>query len=323
MAHFDYTRSKPNDFWIHQLISSDVDISQFLNRYRIARAPQCPTADCDAQCISVRILSNRELSRNRLPFRWKCSRNDCNGSLPFLYGSYLDGTRLSLGKQICLIYKYFTGRNAKESAKELDIGYLTVTRYFRFYRRCISHYMQHNFYVNFQFNINYAIQWDEAAFVKKQKHHRGNTGIHGGRRAKWVLGGVQEQTNYVALKYVLRRDALTLQSFIAQQCPMGATVVTDCWRGYNGLNQRGFMHWNVNHEQGFVHPLSGYHTNMIEGLWQLVRGEFRKYRGMREEELQWFLDEFAFKRNMRLSQEGLWVKLLLVIGAKQSVVSLD
>ena len=311
----------PHDLWIHELIRDKVAVAEFLHRYRIVSAPQCPDSNCAAPCIPERIISERELSRNRLPFRWRCSNPYCHQSLPFLHGSYLENTKLPLGKHILLIYKYYLGRNAKETSKELRIAHSTAKMWFSYFRRCASHYMQNDFYPSFQFNIQYAIQWDEAAFAKKQKHHRGNVGAIGRRQPKWVLGGVQQETGFVALKYVQRRDAANLQAFISAVSPIGATIITDSWGGYLGLDLLGYLHWNVNHEEGFVNPLTGYHTNCIEGLWMLVRSNLRKYKGIKAEHLQTFLDEFAFRRNMNLHRRGLWVNLLLMIGVKQRVIT--
>ena len=136
------------------------------------------------------------------------------------------------------------------------------------------------------------------------------------------LGGVQRGTGYIALKYVQRRDAVNLQSFMSAVSPIGSCMITDCWRGYLGLDALGYIHWNVNHEDGFVNPLSGMHTNTVEGMWALLRGYLRKYRGIRLEQLQSFLDEFAFRRNMSLHRRGLWSNLMLTIGVKQHVVPL-
>ena len=68
-------------------------------------------------------------------------------------------------------------------------------------------------------------------------------------------------------------------------------------------------------------PLTGVHTNTIEGVWSLVRGDLRKYRGLRRNALQLFLDEYAFKRNMRRTDEGVWTKMMLAIGTKQTTTA--
>ena len=101
---------------------------------------------------------------------------------------------------------------------------------------------------------------------------------------------------------------------------MGSVIISDCWSGYAGLSRLGYLQYNVNHEEGFVHPLTGKHTNTIEGFWALVRGHFRKFRGIKEDKLQQYLDAFAFRRNMNLLGDGVWKKMLLVIGAKQHLI---
>ena len=83
----------------------------------------------------------------------------------------------------------------------------------------------------------------------------------------------------------------------------------------------GFYHWTVNHSEGFVDPYHGLHTNTIEGLWSLARDDLKILRGIRESILQIHLDVFAFRRNMSMSDDGLWTKLCCVIGIMQNSVN--
>ena len=87
------------------------------------------------------------------------------------------------------------------------------------------------------------------------------------------------------------------------------------------MNQHGLFHWTVNHSEGFVHPFHGYHTDTIEGLWSLIRSDLRAFRGINEQKLQVHLDVFAFRRNMGMSDDGIWSKLCLVIGKMQHTTS--
>ena len=321
MANVD--RSEPNDIWLNLLLSDPFLIAQFLYRYRIVSAPACPKGSCNGTCTPIRITSARDHARHRFPVKWQCSEPRCNGQRPFCFGSYLHGTHLSVAMHVRLLYKYYLGRTAGEAAAELNVHVNTVETWFSFYRRCVSNWMQNNFYPNFQFDARFATQVDEAHFIKKQKHNRGNPG--GGPFAnrasqKWVLGMTQTETKYIALKHVRNRGGPELEAFIGPLCPIGSAIVSDCWGGYMGLNRLGFLHYNVNHEVGFVHPFTGMHTNTMEGAWALVRGHLRKFRGIKEDNLQEYLDDYAFRRNVK--QTGsVWIKLLLVIGAKQSVVA--
>ena len=99
---------------------------------------------------------------------------------------------------------------------------------------------------------------------------------------------------------------------------LGAVHITDGWKAYFGLNAYGHFHWNLKHNVGFVDPITKWHTNTIEGLWSLIRGDFRRFRGIKPDKLQLFLDEFSFRRNVSLSNDGLWAKLLLAIAKKQN-----
>ena len=303
----------PNDDWIYQLKEQPLRQAQFLVRYKLAKAPQCE--QCLSHCALRSLQVEWLINRNKLPFRWYCSSLDCNTSYAFLHGSYLNGRRLSIFKHIQLLYKFYLKRNAKAAAKELSVGHDTVKEYFDFFRRCINHYMQNHFYPNFQFTNDFAIEWDEAALSAKQKHNRGRY-----REPVWVLGGVQRTTNYILLKQVNLRNQPTVHGIMCAHSEFGATHITDGWGGYFGLNNYGYSHWTVNHSEGFVDPYHGYHTNTIEGLWALIRGDLRGLRGIKADKLQLHLDVFAFRRNMSMSDDGLWSKLLLVIGSMQSFI---
>lgn len=311
---FNPAEPRPTDLWIEELVRDDLKLAEFFHRYRFAQPPQCAT--CNGMCTLHRLTNRRDISRQRLPVIWRCSTPNCNGTRPFLFGSYLQGTHLSLQMHIRLMYKFYRKRNAKEASEELGVGHKTVIGWFAFYRRCIHRFMQMNFYPNFRFSANSAIAWDEACFVKKQKHHRGNVNVH--NREKWVLGGEQEM--WCAMKHVRNREARSLEAFIVPLSPIGAVQVTDGWRGYLGLNAAGFVHFTVNHERGFVDPLTGHHTNSIEGLWALLRGFLRRFRGVTEENLKFYLDDFAFRRNMRLTDGGLFIKMMVVIGTSSRLV---
>ena len=63
------------------------------------------------------------------------------------------------------------------------------------------------------------------------------------------------------------------------------------------------------------------HTNTIECEWSLIRPFLAKFRGIRPEDLQTYLDEYAFRKNMGKTDCGLWRKFLLVVAMKQHIVS--
>ena len=305
---FSVSIKKPHDKWIYSLCLNKHNLSQFLNHYRFVQPPQC--SSCKQTTVPKLLTNNRDLQRNRLPYAWSCS--SCQTSQVFTTNTYFLGCHLSLADHVGLLYKFVLKQNAAEAANELNIGYNAARLYYAFFRECIHDYVQKDFYPNFKFDTQYAIEWDEASLPKKQKHHTGNYNA-----PQWVLGGIQRKTGYICLEHVKERDAQTLQSYIEAHADEDGLHVTDGWKGYHGLNKRGFYHFNVSHKDGFVHPMTKAHTNTIEGAWSLIRYDLRRYRGIKPGELQKYLDEVAFRKNMKLTKEGTWHNLLLVIATKQ------
>ncbi|KAJ4429038.1 hypothetical protein ANN_26034 [Periplaneta americana] len=67
------------------------------------------------------------------------------------------------------------------------------------------------------------------------------------------------------------RDAQTLLRFTRKHVQPNTTIYTDCWRGYDSVNQHQFQHISVNHSLNFVNPVTGVHTNNIESVWRPLR----------------------------------------------------
>ena len=168
--------------------------TEFLRRYKIVQSPTCPR--CNALLCGIPLLSHRDRVRNEHSYRWSCVSDDCDVNLSFSFGSYLIHHRKPVFKHIQLLYKFHLARNATEAAKETGFSPGNAQKWFGFYRRCISHYM-HYFYPIFEFDVNGALQWDEAASSTKQKHHRGKR-----REPVWVLGGVYDQSGFSVLGVV-------------------------------------------------------------------------------------------------------------------------
>lgn len=71
--------------------------------------------------------------------------------------------------------------------------------------------------------------------------------------------------------------------------------MTDCWRGYAGLDQQGFEHFTVNHKYHFVDPDTGANTQTIESNWRPLRK--RLSRGVKDEHLAMHLCEFLWRKD--------------------------
>lgn len=77
-----------------------------------------------------------------------------------------------------------------------------------------------------------------------------------------------------------------------------STIITDCWRGYNGLSEEGFEHLTVNHSLNFVNEETGADTNKIESQWRPIRTRLAR-GGIKNEYLADHLCEFLWRREVK------------------------
>ena len=303
---------EPDDDWLYDMRHNVHRQCQFLITHKLVSPPV--SSSCHGTCQAY-LKEGRDEIRNKLPYGWKCTNCDCKEKHHFLECSFVPARGIGCFKHIQLLYKFYCKRTAKQAALEMRIGYGTVKVWFDYYRRCISHYMQHHFHPNFEFDGDAALEYDEAKLSAKQKFNVGRR-----KEPVWVLGGIQRRSRYVILKVVENRNGPLLQSIIQSFTSVGSTVITDGWSAYLGLSGLGYYHWTVKHAERFVDTMHGHHTQNIENLWMNIRGDLRAARGVQAKHLQKWLDVFAFRQNMSKAPEGVWVKMCCVIGMMQQFV---
>lgn len=116
------------------------------------------------------------------------------------------------------------------------------------------------------------VEIDESKFGKR-KYNRGHT-VEG----QWVFGGIERESGDMFLVKVEKRDPKTLVKIIHENILPGTTIYSDCWRAYNKLDDEGFEHYTVNHSANFKDPITGVHTNTIEGAWRHAKHRLPEYR---------------------------------------------
>ena len=111
---------------------------------------------------------------------------------------------------------------------------------------------------------------------------------------KWVVGAYDTVKKVGMMRRVEDRSGDTLIDCIKEWCLPGTVIVTDGWKGYSTVQVAGFKHEVVVHEQHFVDPETGVHTNNVENMWQRCKCRFKRIRGTSDELLCSYLDEFLW-----------------------------
>src|SRR5580692_4738300 len=142
------------------------------------------------------------------------------------------------------------------------------------------------------------VEIDETK-LGKRKYNRGHR-VDG----VWVLGGVERTPERkVFLVEVKDRKADLLLHVIKKHVLPGSIIHTDLWKGYNSLaTSNEYQHFTVNHSKNYKDPLTGTHTNTIEGTWNGLKMQIKPRNRSREfiEEYMW---EFIWRRRNR---DRLW-----------------
>jgi transposase-like protein len=99
------------------------------------------------------------------------------------------------------------------------------------------------------------------------------------------------------MKIVSDRSAATLLPIMQQHLRSGSTVHSDQWAAYNRVQQLSTVtrHNTVNHSLHFVDPVTGVHTQNVESYWNRVKSRFKRMKGVHENMLDSYMDEFMWR----------------------------
>lgn len=134
---------------------------------------------------------------------------------------------------------------------------------------------------------NKIVEIDESKFGKR-KYNVGRL-IEG----QWVFGGICRETRACFMVPVDKRDSETLLAVIEERIEPGTTIISDCWKAYNCLEEKGYKHLTVNHSVNFVDPTTLAHTNNIERLWREAKSKVPLY-GRRRKHFAGYLARSMF-----------------------------
>ncbi|GFV46251.1 mitotic-spindle organizing protein 2A [Trichonephila clavipes] len=80
--------------------------------------------------------------------------------------------------------------------------------------------------------------------------------------------------------------------------------ISNCWASYNSLKDEGFQHLKVNHSLTFMCPVTGAHTNSIEGSWSGIKRFLGNTTHRTEDMFDSYLHEFMWRRKNSHSVEN-------------------
>jgi len=158
-----------------------------------------------------------------------------------------------------------------------------------------------------------TVEIDETYVGGRRKGPHAATGRPGeDDHTKTPVFGMVERGGRVVAMPVRSVKAATLLPHVVEHVLPASTVYTDEMQSYNTLAEgRRYFHKRIKHAER-VYVSGDVHTNTIEGFWSLVKNGIRGvYHGVSRKHLQGYLNEYAWRYNMRLHGRGRFQLLLL------------
>jgi transposase-like protein len=260
-----------------------------LETLRWHNKPQCPY--CKSEQSSKRTGTQR----------YQC--HHCNRAYSVLVGTIFESTKLELPKwflAISLILNAKKGLSSRQLGRDLGINRNTAW----YLQMRIRKAMQEG---DDQGLFKGIVEIDETYIGGAQRNHskhkrraRRESGLNfTGMQHKQAVVGLLEREGRIKLQVVEKAHGKTIKPLIEQTVSKAASLVTDGFGGYAGLDKTYKEHQVLNKEKE-EYVRGEFHTNTLEGFWTLLkRGIYGQYHKVSIRHLQSYLNEFTFKYNHR------------------------
>lgn len=227
---------------------------------------------------------------------FKCGKKMCRKGISVRNGSFFVSHKLPCSKILFLGYLWLTKVPISSALLISGCSKRTISSFYGYLRQLVADSL----------DIEECIIGGEGIIVEIDETKLGKRKYNRGHRVEgvWVIGGVERtEEGKVFLARVEDRSAATLEDVIRRYVRPGSIIHTDMWRGYSQLASTGiFSHSVVNHSENFKDPITGVHTNTIEGTWNGLKMQI-KPRNRTKDEIEYHLWEFIWRK---VNRNVLW-----------------
>lgn len=267
-----------------------------LEQIRWGEQPNCP------YCSSVnKIYRHKEAEK----VRWQCG--ECTRSFSVTVGTIFHHTHVDLQKWFLLISLMLNakkGLSAYQAARDIELRRPTVWSMMHRIRKAMAHDGS---------LLRGIVEMDEAYVGGKprKKNNRdddpkgGNKEHCGKGTAKIPVVGMVERGGKVRAGKVAKIELFAehLEKLIRGNISLNDSVLmTDSYSGYKRM-KKILPHKKVNHTKEYAR--GGVHTNTIESFWALLkRGIIGQFHKVSAKYLDWYIDEFCYRYNLRHMDAG-------------------
>ncbi len=268
------------------------DLNNCIDYLAVRRWPKgvtCPTCGSD----KVKFNAKRRV--------WQCSTHHPKRQFSVKVGTIYEDSPIGLDKWMAATWMLTNCKNGVSSYEiARDLKVTQKTAWFMLHRIRLA--LQDDFFGSKLGGNGGEVEVDETFIGGKARNmHKakkvGKGYRHRGIINKTVVMGMLERGGKVTTRVIKERSVDTLQDAVRSTVEDGASVYTDEWKAYWGLNDQ-YVHQIINHAEKYVD--GRVHTNGLENFWSLLkRGLGGTYVSVEPFHLFRYLDEQMFRFNNR------------------------
>lgn len=235
-------------------------------------------------------------------------------------GTLFDNTKLGLPLWFCAIYlvtNHKKGVSSSQLARDLNITQKSAWFMLMRIRKCLG--------IENYNKLEGVVESDESFYGGKNKNRHKNKKVKNSQGRSFkdktpILGMIERDGKMTA---IVTKDttAETIQPIIKKYVAKGSVLISDDWKGYNGLSSH-YNQYTIKHsDKGYKHNYDSriIHTNFIEGSWKIMKNSLRDmYNSVSRKHLQTYVDEFVFRYNLRKVKNGERFNYLLLNSNKRT-----
>ncbi|KYM95849.1 hypothetical protein ALC62_13500 [Cyphomyrmex costatus] len=237
-GHLSYDNEKLINFLIeHGVLTNIIKCSNCGNDVNICK--ETLTYKCNKRYV-LKNVYKKKIS--------KC----CNFLRSARTGTWFHNSNLDVGTICRLVACFLMLQHPRQDRTQVETGIAsptTIVDWFNFCREvCVFWPEKHSQKLG---GPDCTVEINEAK-IGKRKYNRGRL-----VKGQWIFGGYEQVSKKVFVVPVENRTEQTLLAIIKEWILPGTTIVSDCWKSYDCLNNEGFQHLTVNHSYNFVDPDTG------------------------------------------------------------------
>jgi len=189
---------------------------------------------------------------------------------------HIRNSKLSEYKIKKIVRCFVNDLTALQSADILGLHRNTINRYYLLFREVLHEYQVWLF----EELVHGQAEVDESYFgAKRVTWFRGKLKRWRGTQKQPVFG-ILERNGRVYTEIIPCCSKRVLKQIILWKVDVETEIISDGWRGYNGLVDMGFRrHYRVIHKENERSKGKGIHINGIENFWSFTKRRLAKFNG--------------------------------------------